>query len=201
MYVHIYFDTIKALEDEHRFTKLIYQLNSELMTGNLEKGHEALYAHYFEVKTTPVRGQKVAAKNDAVADAKKNFGYFALIGNDTIDASKALALYRNKDVVEKAFDNVKDRLDMKRMNVSSDLSLDGKLFVEFIALIFISYLHKAMLDAHLYTKYTMHELLDEFEVFERFEREGYAPQLGEMTKKQLELYGTLGFSPPKSSLC
>jgi transposase len=90
---------------------------------------------------------------------------------------------------------------MKRMNVSSDLSLDGKLFVEFIALIFISYLHKAMLDAHLYTKYTMHELLDEFEVIERFEHEGYAPQIGEMTKKQKELFEALNFDPPKSSLC
>jgi transposase len=201
MYVHIYFDTIKALEDERQFTKLIYQLNGELMTGNLEKGHEALYVKYFDVKTTPVRGQKVTAKEDAIAEAKKNFGYFALVGNDAIDAAKALTLYRNKDVVEKAFDNVKDRLDMRRMNMSSDLSLDGKLFVEFIALIFISYLHKAMLDAHLYTKYTMHELLDEFEIIERFERKGYAPQLGEMTKKQRELFETLKIDSPKSSLC
>ena len=201
MYVHIYFDTIKALEDEHQFTKLIYQLNGELMAGNLEKGHEALYAKYFDVKNTPVRGQKVTVRDDVVTDAKKNFGYFALIGNDAIDAAQALTFYRNKDVVEKAFDNVKDRLDMRRMNVSSDLSLDGKLFVEFIALIFISYLHKAMLDAHLYTKYTMHELLDELEVIERFEREGCKPQLGEMTKKQRELFETLNFDPPKSSLC
>ena len=201
MYVHIYFDTIRALEDEHRFTKLIYQLNGELMTGKLEKGHKALYAKYFDVKTTPIRGQKFTLKDDVVADAKKNFGYFALIGNDAIDAAQALTLYRNKDVVEKAFDNVKDRLDMRRMNVSSDLSLDGKLFVEFIALIFISYLHKAMLDAQLYTKYTMHELLDEFEIIERFEREGFAPQLGEMTKKQRELFETLNIVPPKSSLC
>jgi len=201
MYVHIYFDTIKALEDEHKFTKLIYQLNAELMTGNREKDHEDLYTKYFDIKTTPVRGQKVTAKEGVLADAKKNFGYFALIGNDAIDAARALTLYRNKDLVEKAFDNVKDRLDMRRMNVSSDLSLDGKLFVEFVALIFISYIHKAMLDAHLYTKCTMHELLDDFETIERFEREGYKPQIGEMTKKQRELYETFGFDPPNSSLC
>jgi len=201
MYVHIYFDTIKALEDERRFTRLIYQLNSELMTGNREKEHEALYAKYFDIKTTPVRGQKVAIKEDVVSKAKKNFGYFALIGNDVMDAGKALSLYRNKDVVEKAFDNVKDRLDMRRLNVSSELSLDGKLFIEFVALIFISYLHKAMLDAHLYTKFTMHELLDELETIERFEREGYAPQLGEVTEKQSDIYKALNCDPPKSSLC
>jgi transposase len=201
MYIHIYFDTIKALEDERRFTRLIYQLNGELMTGNREKGHEPLYAKYFDVKTTPVRGQKAAIKEDVVSEAKRNFGYFVLIGNDTMDAGQALSLYRNKDLVEKAFDNVKDRLDMRRMNVSSDFSLDGKLFVEFIALIFISYLHKAMLNAHLYTKFTMHELLDELEVIERFEREGHAPQLGEMTEKQSDIFRALNFNPPCSSLC
>jgi hypothetical protein len=47
----------------------------------------------------------------------------------------------------------------------------------------------------------MHELLDELEFIERFEREGYAPQLGEMTKKQRELFEALNFDPPKSSLC
>ena len=201
MYVHIYFDTLKALEDERQFTKLIYQLNGELMTGNREKQHENMYAKYFDVKTTPVRGQKVAIKEDVLSAAKKNFGYFALIGNEAIDASQALTLYRNKDVVEKAFDNVKDRLDMRRMNVSSELSLDGKLFVEFIALIYISCLHKTMLNAHLYTKFTMHELLDELEVIERFEREGYAPQLGEITEKQSDIYKALNIDLPKTSLC
>ena len=201
MYVHIYFDTIKALEDERQFTRLIYRLNGELMTDNREKEHEALYAKYFDIKTTPARGQKVSIKEDIVTEAKKNFGYFALIGNDTMDASQALTLYRNKDMVEKAFDNVKDRLDMRRLNVSSELSLDGKLFVEFVALILISFLHKAMMDAHLYTKFTMHELLDELEVIERFEREGYASQLGEMTKRQSDLFKVLNIDPPKSSLC
>jgi transposase len=206
MYLHIYYDTIKALEDERKFTTLIYQLNGELMTGNREKSHELLYAKYFDVKTTFVHGQKVIAKDNVLTEAKKDFGFFALMGNEAMDAGQALRFYRNKDVVEKSFDNVKDRLDMRRMNVSSDLSLDGKLFVEFIALIYIAYLHKAIREAHLYTKFTMHEILDEFEIIERFDYEGYAPQLSEITEKQSEIFKLLGFDPPmtsllKSSLC
>ena len=201
MYIHIYFDTLKALDDERKFSTLIYQLNGELMTDNREERHEPLYEKYFDVKTTPVRGQKVMAKENVLVDARKNFGFFALLGNETMDANRALLTYRNKDVVEKAFDNIKDRLDMRRMNVSSDLSLNGKLFVEFIALIFISYLHKAMLTAQLYTKYTMHELLDELEVIERFDRQGHSPQLSEITEKQCNIFAQLGFPPPKTSLC
>ena len=201
MYIHIYFNTLRALEDERKFTTLIYRLNGELTTGNREKAHEPLYERYFTVKTTPVRGAKIEVKEDVLAGARRNFGFFALIGNEAMDASRALLIYRHKDLVEKAFDNIKDRLDMRRVNVSSDLSLDGKIFVEFIALILISFLHKAMLDKHLYSCYTMHELLDELELIERFDRQGHAPQIGEITQKQSDIFKALGFSIPPSSLC
>jgi transposase len=60
-----------------------------------------------------------------------------------------------KDLVEKAFENLKERLNFRRIFVSSDLSLDGKLFVEFIALIFQKHIKKKMQDVSLFTKYTM----------------------------------------------
>ena len=201
MYLHFFYDSIKALEDERDFTKLMCRLHDELLTGNRNKSHEAEYERYFTVKTTPVRGTTITVKEDVVAAERRNFGYFALIGNETLTASKALNIYRNKDVAEKAFDNVKDRLDMRRLNVASDLSLDGKLFVVFVALIITSYLHNAMKRAHLYPKYTMNELLDELELIERFERQGHKPRIGEVTKKQLELFAALDTKPPKSSLC
>jgi transposase len=40
--------------------------------------------------------------------------------NETMDAVTALELYRNKDVVEKAFGNLKERLNMRRTLVSSE---------------------------------------------------------------------------------
>jgi len=57
-----------------------------------------------------------------------------------MDAVTALELYRNKDVVEKAFGNLKELLNMRRALVSSEQSLDGKLFVQFVALIYLSYI-------------------------------------------------------------
>ena len=76
-------------------------------------------------------------KEDAIKKARRYFGYFALISNETMDAFTALHLYWMKDVVEKAFGNIKERLNMRRLLVSSEKGLDGKLFVEFIALILI----------------------------------------------------------------
>jgi transposase len=200
MYLHLYYDSVKAIEDERDFSKLMCQLKHELLSGNHEKSNKSLYEQYFTVKTTPVRGTKVTAKEDVIAAERKNFGYFALIGNERLNPSQALSTYRNKDVAEKAFDNIKDRLDMRRLNVSSDLSLDGKLFVVFVALIFISFLHNAMKRTNLYHKYTMNELLGELEMIERFERHGYKPQIGEVTTKQNDIYAALNIVPPKSSL-
>jgi len=49
-----------------------------------------------------------------------------------MDAKRAIELYCNKDVVERAFGGLKERLNMRRLFVSSEQSLDGKLFVQFV---------------------------------------------------------------------
>ena len=92
----------------------------------------------------------VKVKEDAIKEAKKNFGYFALVSNEIKIANLALCLYRNKDVVEKAFGNLKERLNCRRFLVSSEASLNGKLFTEFVALILLSYIHKQMQEKELY---------------------------------------------------
>ena len=38
----------------------------------------------------------------------------ALVSNDIKEAVQALEIYRNKDLVEKAFENLKERLDLRR---------------------------------------------------------------------------------------
>jgi len=113
-----------------------------LESGATLPEHDRLYAKYFDATNTPVRGTKVIAREDAIAEARKNYGFFVLLSNEVREPIAALEIYRNKDLVEKAFGNLKERLSFNRMAVSSDQSLDGKLFVEFIALIFLSYLKK-----------------------------------------------------------
>jgi hypothetical protein len=70
--------------------------------------------------------------------------------------------------------------------------------VEFIALIYLSYLKKKMQEKDLFKKYTMIELLDEFDVIECFEYPGRDLRLGEVTKRQVELYEAMGVDSPTS---
>ena len=84
----------------------------------------------------------------------------------------ALEIYKNNDVVEKAFGNIKARLNCKRMLVSSDASLEGKLFVEFLALIYLSYIKKQMSEKNLFNQFTIQGLLDEVDLIECFTEPG-----------------------------
>lgn len=53
-----------------------------------------------------------------------------------------------------------------------------------------------MSEKDLYKNYTMQELLDELDVVEAFENPESALWVGEVTKKQAQLYNTLGIAPP-----
>ena len=196
MYLHIYYNSEKALEHESRFNVMLDQLEAELKSGNRKQENEKQYAKYFDITETPVRGIKITSNQDAISKAEKDYGFFALMSNDIKDPIKALEIYRNKDLVEKAFGNLKERLNLRRTAVSSEGSLDGKLFVQFVALIYMSYLKKKMSDERLFERYTMQELLDELDVIEVFEYPGNALKVGEVTKKQENLYKSLGVNSP-----
>jgi len=198
MYLHLYYSPERALEDEKSFNSRMVTWQEELESGQRHPDHEKNYAKYFEVKSTPVRGTKVVAKEDAIAEAKRNYGYFALLSNEVKDAVEALEIYRNKDLVEKAFDNLKERLNLRRLAVSSEQSLDGKLFVQFIALIFLSYITRKMQENNLFKDHTLQEVLDELDIIECFEVPGQQIQVGETTKHQVDLYNKLGIIPPAS---
>jgi len=195
MYLHLYFCPDRALEDEKAFNSRLVEWQAELESGQRHPDHEKHYAKYFEVKSTPVRGTQVFAKEEALADAKRYYGYFALLSNEIKEPWKALEVYRNKDLVEKAFDNLKERLNLRRLAVSSEQSLDGKLFVQFIALIFLSYITKKMQENKMFKNHTMQEVLDDLDIIECFEVPGKKLQVGETTKRQINLYTQLGVTP------
>jgi transposase len=198
LYIHYYYNIDQAAEDEKKFDRQLFSLKQELETGKRIPEHEKLYQQYFTIKKTPKRGIQAQIKEEEIRKVKRYYGFFALITNETMDAVTALNLYRTKDVVEKAFGNAKERLNMRRTLVSSEQSLDGKLFVQFIALIYLSYIKKEMQVKNLFKDYTLATLLDKLDVIECFERSGRSLRVGEILDKQMQLYKSLGVDPPTS---
>ena len=197
IYVHIYYNGQRAEEEKARFNKSLALAESILRDrGELTETQTALVEKYFIVKDTPKRGVRIRYRDEAIQKRMGHFGYFALLSNDVKDSSEALEIYRKKDMIEKAFDNLKERLGMKRTTVFSDQTLAGKFFLQFLSLIFISYVHKHMRDNNLYRNYTMQSLFDSLDVIERYDYGNQRYHCSEITLKQKDTYAFFGATPP-----
>lgn len=195
MYLHLYYNPEKQVDDAKGFNRRMLQYREEILSGHRVPEHEKEYRKYFEIKETPKRGISVTYRQDKIDQAHERYGFFVLLSNEVKDPITALKLYRMRDITEKAFWNYKDRLNLRRTLTFSESSPEGKLFVEFVALIYLSYINKKMEDCHLYSRYTMHELLDELDVIECYLEPGKAPVQGEVLTKQEQLYRDLGVNP------
>jgi transposase len=197
IYIHVYYNGIRAEEEKVRFLKSLTLAETVLCSGDkLSKTQSALCEKYFIVKNTPKRGIAVEYNEEAIALQMDKIGYFVLMSNEISNPIAALEIYRKKDLVEKAFYNLKERLEMKRTSVHSDETLSGKLFIQFLALIYVSHIHKHMSEHKLFRNYTIQSLLDAIDVIERFEYKGQRPHLSEITQKQRNLFECLGVKIP-----
>ena len=188
VYLHFYYNDQKATDDKTRFNAMLDRLEYNLINGTPDPEDEKLYQKYFVINETPVRGVTYSFKEDAIRKAEKNYGYFVLMSNGIKDPVEALRIYRLKDLIEKSFGNLKERLSMRRMSVSSEENFEGKLFVQFVALQLMSYIKRQMDVNGLFNDYTMQSLLDEIDVIEYYQQPGKAHHLSEITEKQRKLY-------------
>jgi transposase len=187
IYVHLYYNGQRAEEEKVAFMRRLADVERKLGEGKAEEEEKAFEGRYFIVKRIDDKRREIGHNDKAIRERLSKCGYFALLSNEIREGKKALGIYRNKDVVEKAFYNLKNRLDMKRTAVSSSENLEGKLFVQFIALIYISYIHKMMKEKGLYDNYSMQTCLDELDIIERFEYPDSQVHYSEITQKQLNL--------------
>jgi transposase len=199
IYVHIYYNGLRAEEEKGRFSKRLAVTEAVLRSGEtLSKAQAELCEKYFTVKSTPKRGIVIEYNEEAIARQMNKIGYFVLISNEIKDPITALVIYRKKDLVEKAFYNLKERLEMKRTSVHSDETLAGKFFIQFLALIYVSYIHKHMREHKLFRNYTLQSLLDALDIIELYEYEGHRPHLSEITQKQKYLFECLDVPAPNT---
>jgi len=185
-YVHLYYNAHAAAVAVDGFTEELLIYKEELESDRLVNEHKDAYKKFFIIKDTPVRGKKVLYNNEAIKQYRNRYaGFFTLLSNDIKDPVEALVVYRNKDAVEKCFDDLKNQLDMKRLCIHSSVTMDGRFFVQFISLILLSALRKKMRESGLIEKYTTRELLFEMETLTKVSYSGrYGHILTEVTKSQ-----------------
>jgi transposase len=103
-------------------------------------------------------GYNVTRRQDAFDEALSKAGWFIFLSNDIVTTEKAIEIYRNRNIVKKAFNILKNRTDQETIRCHTDLCSENKIFISFLSLIFLSYIHKIMLNNNLYKYYTIKEL-------------------------------------------
>lgn len=77
-----------------------------------------------------------------------------------------MEIYRSKDAVEKNFDDLKNDLDMKRLRIHTQSTMDGRIFIQFIALILITKLKEVMRENNWFQNHNLQEVIEEMNIRE-----------------------------------
>jgi transposase len=157
----------KAKQDKIDFA---LSLKEEALKEPLKFIEDKEYKKYLHfIKDTSTGSINISLNMNSIARQIIHSGWLVIVTNDCdINNEDIINIYRNKDVVEKAFDRLKNNLNFNRFTVHSDNRVKGKHFISMISLIMISYIHNVMLKNNLYKNYTMTELFKEISKIKLF---------------------------------
>ena len=193
MTAYLLYNPERALDERNELYNQVAWLKDEVEAGNKISAYQAKIEKYLLVKQDPVR--HVQINEQAIEKELEITGWLVLLGNGKITTQKAHDIYRKKDVVEKAFMKYKNILGLQRLRVHGDERMRNKLFVAFLSLTLISYIHKIMKEKDLYRKMTMEKL---FMIMSKLKKTAINGQhiLRPITKEQNDLFSAFSISRP-----
>ncbi|MBA7542079.1 hypothetical protein ES705_34395 [subsurface metagenome] len=106
-------------------------------------------------------------------------------------------LYRRKDIIEKFFNNIKNDINRKRLRIHKKETFEGRLFLDFIALIIYSWIKKIMRNEGINKTYTVQELIYELKKIKLIRLGEKKKIITEVSKKQRELLEKFNIKPPR----
>lgn len=120
----------------------------ELNRGEFHASHAAFYARYFEEKANEDGTKSYGWNEKNLAKRETKYSGFLVIVTDRLDltSTEIIDIYRDKDGVEKVFDDTKNAQDQKRLGIHNHRTLEGKMFILFITAILISEIRQRMGD-------------------------------------------------------
>ncbi len=196
--VYIYFDRIKAEIETNKLFDTIRRYEKELQhKEQLKESELKRYEKYFKITVSKDNSFTFKKKTKEINDRRKSKGFFILLSNKKRTAEDMYRIYRNKDVVEKAFDNFKNYLDGKRLHIKSDAVIEGKIFTMFIALILKSFIENKARDLMNEQNITTKKLFKELNKIKIIELDGKRKLEAPLTAKQKKILKCFDISEEK----
>ena len=147
MKVHLYYDPDKAAQESRAFYELLERQENDLKTMEKPPDRNLHYDKYFFINRSKDGKLGYIRNHKAIDEQLNKCGFFLIAETDFKKTTvEILNIYRNRDVVEKSFDNLKNGIDMKRLHCHNYETLKGKVFVSFVALVIRSYMLQKLSD-------------------------------------------------------
>ena len=190
----------EGLETNSFFNRLIdieNMLNGKEVRGNPFEHFERTagnFARYFEC-TVNDKTIYLRRRANAISQAVNRFGKTILISSTKRSWDEVLSLYRERDEVEKKFDDLKNELEVMPLRVQKLATLQGLLFIFFLSLILRAMLLRRARNAKLLEKSSIEEILMELAKI-RAVNVGGKWRLTEISKKQRTILEKMEISIP-----
>lgn len=161
VFTHVYYNARKAQGVREDLYAHVATLRYRAMAQPEKFVNDPSYAKYLIIRHSEKEssGYTVNLREDVVEAELETAGWMIVISNFIEDAQEAIKIYREKDIVEKGFSRLKNSLDLGRLRVHSEASMQNKVFIGFISLVLLSGIHNVMVEKKLYSKMTMKKLI------------------------------------------
>ena len=168
VYVYVPLDKRREIWENSSFFNRLMDIESKL---NDRKVHGKPLELFLSVRQETSRGTlsisvksgiiSLRRRSNAISQASNRFGKTILLLATKRSWDEVLALYRERDIIEKEFDQLKNELEVMPLRVRKIATLQGLLFIFFVSLIWRSILLQKMKTARLLDKSSIEEVLME----------------------------------------
>lgn len=197
---HLYFDQQRFTEQSSRFIKKLIELEKSVLIKKFNCKKEVIQylkntSKFFHVSIHKNILQ-ITRKPQIISGHVTRFGVTIMLTNRLkLRREDILDLYRKKDHVEKIFDILKNEFDGKRLRSHSKETIDGRLFIKFIALILYTSLEKTIKKDEL-KQYSVREIIYELKKIKIVEMCDGNLYLTEISKRQKDIFKAFNVEIP-----
>jgi transposase len=190
LYMHIFYDDNKVVDAHKKLLTALFKYKEEIESNKPVDEHKEDYEKYLIIKDTPKRGLSVKFNDEAIAEHRNKYaGFQCLLSTKIKDPIEALSIYRNKDVVENSFDDLKNTLDMSRLRVHASEAADSRNFLQFLALILICKIRHTSQSDKVLRNFSVREIMSHLESLVEISYSGRNGQLRtEATRSQKAIF-------------
>jgi transposase len=197
--MHVYYDRSRHERDDNALMRTVENAENELkqrILGQTKLNNKEIkkYKKYFDLELNTDIPIKFTRNFDKLNALAKIHGFFCLLSSSELNAAEVLSVYRNKDSIEKAFDEVKNYIDMKRLHTHNTDTTNGKLFCAFIALIAAMHMQNKLAALMNKKNFTKENIILEFDKMAVIQFGKTSRQYAPLSKSQKDILKEFGLT-------